>query len=321
MRGVYRQGRGQAGSADNLTIVESSNCMPLQKVPKWSKIFFLFVGLSLALASCAAREFDNPVDPNNPARNFSIKRQYRFLGGQPAGLVFHDEELWVTDPTDSSLTKLRASDGQSQYSLQLGYNAFGVTHDGSFLWLTVLGGAEVRRINPGDPNEPLSILPTPGHDPRGIAFHDELLWVVDGSDKTISKIDPKVGKPVGDPIPAGNLALPGGLTFRNDELWAVDQFGSRLVELDPDTGSELASYTLPVGKAIGVASDGERFYYSELSGRTIYIVELLESQTRARSVPWLGAQFEAAASGLGPLAPLRGPASLRAGGVRVARLP
>ena len=257
--------------------------MPLQWVPKWSKIFSFAAG-ALLIASCAARQFDNPVDPNNPARSFMLLATFPFFNGQPAGVSFDHEELWVADLRNRSLTRIRASDGSAQFNVTLPDTVFDVTDEdgGPVVWVTVPGGVnEIRRLQPLDANEPLRIFPSPGGDPRGIAFHDEMLWVLDGSDRTMTKIDPKTGGAVGDPVPAGALGQPGGLTFRGDELWAVDQRGSRLVQLDPDTGDELASFTLPVGKAVGVGSDGDSFYYSDSSG-AIHIVKLLEEQDGAR---------------------------------------
>jgi streptogramin lyase len=255
----------------------------LQKVPGRSILFFLAAGLSFLLAACAGREFDNPVDPDNPARSFELLATYRF-NGQPAGLSFDREELWVADLRGSSLTRIRVSNGVSVYNIALPDRVFGVADekDSAFVWVTVLGRSEIRRLQPFDPNEPLRILPTSGGDPRGIAFQDELLWVVDGSDRTISRIDPRQGQAVGEPVPAGSLRQPGGLAFRGEELWAIDQVESRLVRLDPDTGAELASYTLPVGQAVGVATDDSgRFYYSDAAGQ-IHIVRLLAEEEAVR---------------------------------------
>lgn len=232
------------------------------------------LALVLGLAGCAARAFDNPVDPNNPATDVELLGTYPARAQQAGGLDFVDEELWVVDQLGSRLHRLRASNGDSLYVRTLSFSMFGVADDGTFVWLTQPGGAQLIRVDPSGAS--VQVLPTSGGTPRGVAYDDEnrLLWVI-STERVISRIDPNTG-PVGEPILVPTIEQPGGLTFRGSELWAVDQRDSRLVHLGLD-GAELASYTLPFGNAVGLTSDGDKFYYSDTASR-IHIIALRDEE-------------------------------------------
>ncbi len=230
--------------------------------------------LVLSLLGCASRVFDNPVDPENPLEGIRVLSFYDAPGSQTAGLAFEEEELWVVDSSESRLYRIFARDGRSDFQRRLDLGTiFGVAPDDNFLWMTQPGQGSVARINPFTGELLQQPLPTQGGDPRGVAFDGELLWVIDGADSTLARIDPILGV-VGEPIPVPTINSPGGLAFRGAELWAIDQLDSRLVQLGAD-GSEIRAISLPGTPAVGLASDGKDFYYSDRAGR-VYLIELVE---------------------------------------------
>lgn len=96
-----------------------------------------------------------------------------------------------------------------------------------------LGQAVVIRIDPtsGDLRSVVQV-------PRGsrmMATAAGQLWVLNGADRTLSRIDP-----VSEQVTSVDIGEPAGLTGDGNALWvAVD--GNRLVRIDGSTGAELKS--------------------------------------------------------------------------------
>jgi streptogramin lyase len=226
----------------------------------------------LGLGACAERLFDNPFDPDNPFSAFQTITSYDTQAQRPAGLAFGREVLYLADALGARIHHINPLSGSQDAAIALpSGSAFGVAYENGFLWLSVPALNSIVRISPAS-GEPLQApLPAPGGDPRGLAFDGQLLWLLDAATRSLYRIDPLAG-PLGDPIPVPSIADPGGLTFRGPELWAVDQRDSRLVWLSAN-GAQIAAYQLPSGGAVGVASDGTSFYYSDRS-RRVHVVRL-----------------------------------------------
>jgi DNA-binding beta-propeller fold protein YncE len=68
--------------------------------------------------------------------------------------------------------------------------------------------------------------------PRSLAFGLGYVWVANGEDGTVDRIDPEAGEVAGDPIPVG--AQPASIAVGPDSVWTADFGDSTVTELHPD---------------------------------------------------------------------------------------
>lgn len=57
------------------------------------------------------------------------------VGHQPAGMASDGADIWVSNRTDNTVTKLRASDGALLGTFNVGLNPFGIVFDGANIWI------------------------------------------------------------------------------------------------------------------------------------------------------------------------------------------
>ena len=72
------------------------------------------------------------------------------LGNALSGVVFDGASIWVSSITDSSVTKLRASDGTSLGTYYVGSNPRAIAFDGAHVWVANLGDGNVMKLRVSD---------------------------------------------------------------------------------------------------------------------------------------------------------------------------
>jgi serine/threonine-protein kinase len=88
-------------------------------------------------------------------------------------------------------------------------------------------------------------LDTLGLNPQAVAAQDRLLWVANGDEDTVTRVDVSTGRVVGKPIKVG--ALPSALTVDRSSVWVANQGDGTVTQIDARTGTT-------VGTAIRVGS-------------------------------------------------------------------
>jgi hypothetical protein len=68
------------------------------------------------------------------------------VGRFPYGIAFDGANMWVTNEDDSTVTKLRASDGANLGTFTVGPNPMGVAFDGANIWVANEGSATVSKL-------------------------------------------------------------------------------------------------------------------------------------------------------------------------------
>ena len=72
------------------------------------------------------------------------------VGSGPNFLAFDGANVWVTHHWDSTVTKLRASDGAPQGTFGAGANPSWITFDGTNVWASNLFGDNLTKLRASD---------------------------------------------------------------------------------------------------------------------------------------------------------------------------
>lgn len=172
----------------------------------------------------------------------------------PTGVAFDGEALWIMggryappsnvttlvrfDPDRLTVDRTFSFDNLME---TLGTGVFGITWDGSAIWISVSGNRnKLVRVDPttGEITRTMSSPAVLG--PSDLDFDGGILWLSSGSGN-IFALDPVSGGIIRTlPIPDGFSGRDSGVAARFCELWVGALFGGMGVE-DPFTGASLAS--------------------------------------------------------------------------------
>jgi DNA-binding beta-propeller fold protein YncE len=93
--------------------------------------------------------------------------------------------------------------------------------------------------------EVIDSWPSPGSEPRGLAWDGEYLWCADAGTDSVYKLD------ISDGTVISSFWLPinpeyGGITWGSDTtIWIAD--GSMIYEVNPANGAVISSFSCPGG--------------------------------------------------------------------------
>ncbi|MGB2697257.1 MAG: hypothetical protein WBD28_05275 [Candidatus Zixiibacteriota bacterium] len=88
-------------------------------------------------------------------------------------------------------------------------------------------------------------FPSPGPEPRGLAWDGSYLWCAEYGSGRVSKLDPATGAKV-DSFEFPLDSEFGGITWGSeDQIWVAN--GSYVYEIDPIFGDTLSSFRCPGG--------------------------------------------------------------------------
>jgi len=107
------------------------------------------------------------------------------VGSIPFGICFDGTNIWVTNNSNSTVTKLRASDGsiQGTYPVIIPY---GICFDGANIWVSTDGTVTKLMASDGATLDTYGV--GVGSIPNSICFDGNNIWVTNRSSSTVTKI-------------------------------------------------------------------------------------------------------------------------------------
>jgi ABC-type transport system substrate-binding protein/DNA-binding SARP family transcriptional activator len=169
------------------------------------------------------------------------------IGGSPTGVAATRSAIWVTDsggriskidPTYDRLTETRRIDAFAPYSSGTTWPilaAFGsiwvVDPDGLLIQLDEKSARQIGSVDIGN-------------EPSAIAAGADSLWVTNGADGTVTRIDPLTLLATTVPVGHG----PAAVAVNDAGVWIANTGDNTLVRIDPETNA--VAETLHLGDAV-----------------------------------------------------------------------
>lgn len=213
-------------------------------------ILFLFIISTLSAEWTVVQTFPIPEG----ASGLAFDGSYLYCGIYGA----NGDEVYRIDPSDGSY--------QLQFTnINIG-DSFGMTFDGSNLWVTdhvtspsVPATAYELDINSG---VILSQFDLPAHYMSGIAYDNGDFWVTAyyDPDGQVYKVDNSGN--ILQQFPAPD-AQPWDLCLENDNLWIADYWGDALYKVDPTNGTLLETNSSEGVDPAGIVFDGQYLWYCD----------------------------------------------------------
>lgn len=154
-----------------------------------------------------------------------------FVGGTLVDVVADATTVWVADIERSRAIPIDTS-GRSRpppIEIPAGVVRLAVTADR--LWATNLDSTVTAvDLSSGRVEEPTPV----GRGPIGLAVRDGTVWVANGDDDTVTRIDEATGALLGEPIAVG--PAPVDVVVAGEDVWVVEQDGRSISRLDAATG-------------------------------------------------------------------------------------
>jgi YVTN family beta-propeller protein len=184
-------------------------------------------------------------------------------GGEPGGIAYGAESVWITDTTDDLLLRIEP-DRHAVDRIPVGHRPTGVTVGEGQVWVVNQLDRTVSEVSP----RALRPVGTPiqvGNGAGAIAYGHGSLWVANATDYSLSRIDPDNGRIVATIPLAG---VPGGLAAGRRGMWVTSSSTGQLLLVD--ARSNQVSLSIPIGNGPrGVAVGGGSVWVANTPDGTV----------------------------------------------------
>ena len=144
-------------------------------------------------------------------------------------IAFDGANVWIANQNSNNVTELRASDGATMGTFQVGAGPNGIAFDGSNLWVVNGGDNTLTKLSSSNGSTLGSFPLTGSMRARGIAFDGTNIWVGSGSlTSTVTKVRPADGSILGT-LAVGSA--PYGIAFDGANVWVVNSNSSTVSRL------------------------------------------------------------------------------------------
>ncbi len=187
------------------------------------------------------------------------------VGRLPPGIAFDGSNIWVANLGNDNITELRASDGAVLGTFPVGNQPGGVLFDGTSIWVSVGADSALAKLNPADGS--LLGRVTVNYVPSDMVFDGTKIWVVQAavSPGMVTAVRADNGKVVGT-VTVGNSNL-GGIAFDGQRIY-VATFGSdHVTRLSSKSGANQG--TIPVDTPRGMCWDGTNLWVANYGDATV----------------------------------------------------
>jgi YVTN family beta-propeller protein len=197
----------------------------------------------------------------DPARGGTVT-----VGNGPEYAAFDGTNIWVTNFTDGTLSKIVVATGAVSTPTTGLSQPVGIAFDGTNLWVANSGNNNntVSEVRPSDG----AVLNTVGgfNGPHGVAFDGTKVWVTNSSTNTVSRINPAGTPAIDASAIVGNS--PSGIAFDGSHLWVTNSGDGTVSEVDPITAAQVTS--TPVGtNPSGIAFDGQYLWVANTGSNSL----------------------------------------------------
>jgi ABC-type transport system substrate-binding protein len=226
-----------------------------------------------ALASVA----ENSIGIIDPGRN-EVVGAIR-VGTQPGGIAVGDNDLWVTDTADGTVSQIDLRAGVVNRIVDVGRAPKGIAIAAGSVWVANSGERTVSRINiaTGRVVQTVEV----GNGPTAIVAAGARLWVANATDSTVVPIDASTGVP-GQPTGVG--AAPVAMAVDEQGLWVASEDGASISQLDPTSGVTLAAPIQLAARPSALTLDADSIWIAAADGTVTRIDRATDRVTATTEV-------------------------------------
>jgi hypothetical protein len=166
------------------------------------------------------------------------------MGSGPVFVKSDGADLWVSDPTDDLITRIRASDGKFLQNWIGAANPFGLMVAIGRIFATGnLNPGRLYRIDPGENAGAVTTVSTTlGVFPQSLAFDGVKIWTGNFGG-SVSIVTPGASVPWTTSTVTTGFDAVTGVVFDGSSVWAADSSADRLFKLD-SAGAILQTVTV-----------------------------------------------------------------------------
>jgi hypothetical protein len=178
-----------------------------------------------------ARRAVNPSDPPSAIVKVVPK------GGQTQEIPFGQEGIadlavgggyvWIANHRRARVSRLDPATGK-RISRPIGLGAHRVAYGDGQVWVSNYDDITITQNTRAMDNQ--ITVPFGQRGPLGIAVSGHTLWVASYLDDTVSRIDTRTGKPIGDPIPVGRNPL--SIVAHGKSAWVANVASGSVTRID-----------------------------------------------------------------------------------------
>ena len=225
-------------------------------------------------------------------------RQMFQVGQYPTALAFDGANVWVYVRGNSTLIKLRASDGAVQGSYPFANGSVSaMLVEGETLWVASYGPGnfhdQLTKIRTTD-GATIGYFSVGSTQTFSLAFDGNAVWFVDGNDYTVGRVRADDGQWLG----ATKLPVsPGGVAVAGSEIWVTTPLLQALTHIRSSDAANLGNIYVG-GPATDAQADGAGGLWILVQGSTTRIVHMdATTGTVVDSVPLTDHPYKAVVAG------------------------
>ena len=188
-------------------------------------------------------------------------------GLRPAKLLFDGAHIWVTNPYDTVVTKLRAADGKVEATITVGQAPTGIGFDGTKIWVGCTG--QTLYVFDADyvAGDPMQTVWAGGNQPSSMVFDGQDMWVMNSDSQNVVEFNVE-DLSINRIVPTDSY--PSALTYDGTYVWVCRQAHDRVRQIVADGDNPDAWTDFDVGDyPWGIAFDGANIWVSNREDGTV----------------------------------------------------
>ncbi len=186
------------------------------------------------------------IDAHGSASRVGVPPVVVELGGTLVDVVGAGDVVYVGDLEGSLVHEVDAETGAIRGTVHVPDGVVRLALAGDQLWVTgtehTVTRIDLPTLHAGAPVEV-------GNGPIGVAVANGTVWVANGDDGTVTRLDAATGARRGPDIAVGRGPI--AVELQGDDVWVLDQDSSELTHLRASTGRVVDTTALPPGLTRG----------------------------------------------------------------------
>jgi DNA-binding beta-propeller fold protein YncE/predicted Ser/Thr protein kinase len=186
------------------------------------------------------------------------------VGERPFGVAVEGGSIYVVGQADDSLTRL-LPDGSGRTTQSTGASPFWVSVGAESIWVTNRDADSVTRFSRDDltPQPPIPV----GDGPRFVVVRDGTVWIANGEDGTVTRLDEGSGERLGPDIPVGTD--PRGIAIGFGTAWVTNSGDDTVMRIDVESG-EVSDDGIDVGdQPVGISAGEAAVWVANERGNSV----------------------------------------------------